>query len=288
MSERSGDHAVVEPELIAYHLTEAGHLQQATEFWLKAGQRSAQRWADYEAVQQLRAALVTLKDLPASVSRDQLELDIQIALAASLSVVLGLTDPQVDAANQRASTLSQSLGDKARLYATLGAQCKYRINRGEYRLARELAEKCELVAETLNEPIYRGISHRRTGIILTALGALSEARTQFEQCLAYGRNFDRRTVPSWLPGEDMLYPYHLPEVLWIMGFPDRAREVSQEALKISAEFGNSDHKLLAWWHAGGILVSRREQSRRLGITVPLSLLARAGVVIEVVRFCCAA
>ena len=44
----------VAPELIAYHLTEAGRIEQAIEYWLKAGQRATQRSAHIEAERHLR------------------------------------------------------------------------------------------------------------------------------------------------------------------------------------------------------------------------------------------
>jgi predicted ATPase len=37
--------AAVEPELLAYHLTEACRIEQAIDYWLKAGQRAMQRSA---------------------------------------------------------------------------------------------------------------------------------------------------------------------------------------------------------------------------------------------------
>jgi hypothetical protein len=39
----------VEPEVIAYHFTQAGRIEQATDHWLKAGQRAMQRSANIEA-----------------------------------------------------------------------------------------------------------------------------------------------------------------------------------------------------------------------------------------------
>jgi predicted ATPase len=47
----------VEPELIAYHLTQAGRIEQATDYWLKAGQRAMQRSANIEAERHLRVGI---------------------------------------------------------------------------------------------------------------------------------------------------------------------------------------------------------------------------------------
>jgi predicted ATPase len=48
------ERASVEPELLARHLTQAGQVEAATSYWLKAGQRAAERSADEEAVRHLR------------------------------------------------------------------------------------------------------------------------------------------------------------------------------------------------------------------------------------------
>ncbi len=48
------ERASVEPELLARHLTQAGQVEAAPSYWLKAGQRAAERSADEEAVRHLR------------------------------------------------------------------------------------------------------------------------------------------------------------------------------------------------------------------------------------------
>jgi predicted ATPase len=49
--------AAVEPKLIARHLTEARRIEQAIDYWLKAGQRAMQQSAHVEAKRHLRAGL---------------------------------------------------------------------------------------------------------------------------------------------------------------------------------------------------------------------------------------
>src|SRR5262249_46197724 len=61
--------AAVEPELLAYHLTEAGATEQAVDYWLKAGQRAMLRSAHTEAENQLRRGLELLAPLPQTASR---------------------------------------------------------------------------------------------------------------------------------------------------------------------------------------------------------------------------
>src|SRR5262249_15620371 len=64
----------VQPELLAHHCTEAGLTDKAVGYWLKAGLRSRQRFADVEAIGHLTRGLALLETLPESPARDAREL----------------------------------------------------------------------------------------------------------------------------------------------------------------------------------------------------------------------
>src|SRR3954454_17848141 len=55
-----------EPELLAHHLTEAHEIERAIGYWLKAGERAAERSANLEAIRHLTRGLEALKTLPES------------------------------------------------------------------------------------------------------------------------------------------------------------------------------------------------------------------------------
>ena len=55
-----------QPELLARHCTEAGLIEKAAGLWGKAGQRSLERSALVEAVEQLTRALDQIATLPAT------------------------------------------------------------------------------------------------------------------------------------------------------------------------------------------------------------------------------
>ena len=58
-----------QPELLAYHYTEAGLKEQAIPYWQQAGQRAAQRSANTEAITHLSNGLELLKTLPDTLER---------------------------------------------------------------------------------------------------------------------------------------------------------------------------------------------------------------------------
>ncbi|MSQ58916.1 MAG: hypothetical protein EXR36_04550 [Betaproteobacteria bacterium] len=83
-----------EPEVVAHHYTEAGLDEQATDFWLKAGQRGIERFANAEAIAHLNRGLKTLEALPAGKERDQRELLLQINLGTALGALKGYSPPR--------------------------------------------------------------------------------------------------------------------------------------------------------------------------------------------------
>jgi predicted ATPase len=78
-----------QPELLARHCTEAGLIEKAARLWGNAGQRSLERSALVEAVEQLTRALDQIATLPGTpaLRRDQIKL--QVAIIEPLSRIDG-------------------------------------------------------------------------------------------------------------------------------------------------------------------------------------------------------
>jgi predicted ATPase len=72
--------AEAEPETLAYHLTEAGLLDKAADYWLRAGKIAVARYANLEAIAHLRRGIEALSGFADGASKDRLELDLQFAL----------------------------------------------------------------------------------------------------------------------------------------------------------------------------------------------------------------
>src|SRR5262249_16801923 len=87
--------AETQPELLAHHYTEAGITEQAVSYWYKAAQRAGERSAHLEAILHLRQGLELLKTLPETSERTQREVDLLIAMGASLLAVKGYAAAEV-------------------------------------------------------------------------------------------------------------------------------------------------------------------------------------------------
>src|SRR5207245_11158899 len=90
LAERFPETAETQPELLAYHYTEADLGEQAVGYWQRAGQYAIQRSAYVEAISHLTRGLELIKILPETVERIGQELGLQMSLAPALAVTKGL------------------------------------------------------------------------------------------------------------------------------------------------------------------------------------------------------
>src|SRR3989442_6057330 len=100
-----------QPELLAYHSTEAGLTEKAVGYWHKAGQRASERSAHVETVSHLRTGLALLQTLPETPERIRREVDMLIVLGASLIATKGYAASEVEETYTRARQLCQHLED---------------------------------------------------------------------------------------------------------------------------------------------------------------------------------
>jgi predicted ATPase len=106
-----------QPELLARHCTEAGLTEKAARLWGKAGQRSLERSALVEAVEQLTRALDQIATLPGSTALRREQIKVQVALITPLLHVKGSAAPETKAALERARLLieqTEALGESHR------------------------------------------------------------------------------------------------------------------------------------------------------------------------------
>jgi len=87
------DVAESRPELLARHCTEAGQIEKAVGLWGKAGQRSLQRSALVEAVEQFKRALDQIATLSSTPALRRKQINFQVALIAPLNHVKGWAAP---------------------------------------------------------------------------------------------------------------------------------------------------------------------------------------------------
>jgi predicted ATPase len=89
LEERFADIVASQPEIAAHHFTEAGLVERAVDYWLKAGQHAARRSANAEALNHLARGLELLPNIADPTLRNKSELLLQTSLGNSLRAIKG-------------------------------------------------------------------------------------------------------------------------------------------------------------------------------------------------------
>jgi len=107
LEERFAEIVTSQPEIVAHHFTEAGLVEPAIDYWLKAGQQAARRSANAEALNHLARGLELLSNIDDQTLRNKLELLLQTSLGNCLRATKGWSFDSVKHAYTRALQLWQ-------------------------------------------------------------------------------------------------------------------------------------------------------------------------------------
>jgi predicted ATPase len=222
-----------QPELLAHHYTEAGLVEQAVGYWQKAGQSAVQRSAHVEAIAHLRQGLALLQTLSETPDRVQREVDMLIALGASLLAVTGYAASEVGETYTYARQLCQSLDNPHQLFPVLRGLWHHYNVRGEYLTARELGEQLLTLAQHTQDSAMLVAAHRAVGQMLfyAGAGAVADAHTHFAQGIAL---YDPQQL---LYGEDagVACRSFAARTLWFLGYPDQGLAQNQQAVTLAQQ-----------------------------------------------------
>ncbi len=239
LAERFPETAATQPELLAYHYTEAGLAEQAMPYWQRAGQRAIEHSAYREAVAHLTQGLEVLTTLPDTPERAQHELDLQITLGPALMVTKGFTDPEVERLYTRAHTLCQQLGESPQLFPALWGLWRFYVGRGELQSARELGEQLLVLAECGQDPMLLVQACHALGPTLFWLGELVPAQARFAQAIAhYAPQLHRASVRYGGHDPGTCCQSYAAWSLCVRGYPDQALHQQQEALRLAQELAH--------------------------------------------------
>ena len=234
--------AVVEtqPELLAYHLTEAGLDARAADAWARAGRAALGRSAMREAANSLSRAVGLLRGMPSSPDRQRLELELLGGLGVALTNTLGPASSEAQAAHERADQLSQELGDrKGRFRARWNLWRVYNVRAefdsavasgrrapgggpsGRRRRSRGAGAPCAVVVAS----VYRGDLEATCHHVDRAL-ALYEVDRHGTQALTFGGHDARECALS-----------NSSTALFLLGYPERALARNAEGIAHALALG---------------------------------------------------
>ncbi len=222
------DIVVAQPGQLARHCAEAGLVEKAVAYWLKAGQQALARSASIEAAAQLRKGLDALAGLPDDPKRRQQELDLQLALGLALMAMKGYAAPEVGETLARARVLAEQIDRSQYLWPVFLGQSSFHRVRGEHAQALALAEQLEAIGKERNDVAAELVGRWANGRTRLFLGDLAGARELLERCGGLADPRHRGGASSADPYAMMLA--YLAWTLAILGHLDQAQARLNEAL----------------------------------------------------------
>jgi class 3 adenylate cyclase/predicted ATPase len=236
-----------QPELLARHYTEAGLTEKATGLWGKAGQRSLERSALLEAVEQLTRALGQIATLPATPALRREQIKLQVALITPLMHVKGFAAPETKAAMERARLLieqaeaiGEPLEDPLLLFSVLYGffAANYVAFNGD--VMRDLAAQFLALAQKQGATVPLMVGHRVMGASLVHTGDFARGGVHYDQALALFDATEHNPLATRF-GQDIgvaLLSFRSWS-LWLLGYPEAALTDTNNALKDARAIGQA-------------------------------------------------
>jgi DNA-binding winged helix-turn-helix (wHTH) protein/predicted ATPase len=230
--EQSADHAAA----LATHFEHGGEYRRAVRYRRQAAENALRRSAYREAIDHLSRGLAVLPRLPDSPERARLDLDLQLVLGQALTVTLGPGAPRVEQVYAKADDLCREVGETSQRVAVLRGLRRAYQGRGEPRAAHPLAEQFLTLAEQAQDTTLLTEAYMALGVSSFYLGEVAVAHTHLQRSLSLydSQPPHAHVFPS---GQDLgvLALTYDAMALWMLGYPNQARERARQALHLAQE-----------------------------------------------------
>jgi len=231
IEEKFPDILVSQPEIVAHHFTEAGLVEPAINYWLKAGNLALSRSAN-AAIGHLEQGLKLIPGIDNPMLRNKWELLLQTSLGNSLRTTKGWSTDSVKHAYTRALQLSRESGLDEHTFPAVFGLWTWNFLRAPLREAQALAEHLLDAAERVDDSVYKFLAHEALGFTLFAQGKFAAAHTELERSIGLS---DDSKAAAYLDLSAQDPRVHVRSYdamsLWFIGFPDQALRLCAEALR---------------------------------------------------------
>jgi class 3 adenylate cyclase/predicted ATPase/DNA polymerase III delta prime subunit len=238
-----------QPELLAYHCSEAGLHKSAIAYWTAAGERAVRRAANTEAVRHFRRVLALLGAEPDTPERSATELKILAELGPAMMSTQGWTVPEVERVYDRALQLARATDSSADLVAPLVGLWLFHNARGEFGKARESIQELFRVAHTLNDPNLLLQAHHAAWPTPMFCGDFTAAYQHVEQGLSlYDEREHRHHAFQYMGHDPAVCAHALGAIIaWVLGYPERAARHADSAVQFARQLEHAPTLAHALW-----------------------------------------
>ena len=243
-----------QPELLAHHFAQAGLIERAVDYLLKAGQRSIEHSANVGAIGHLTHALELLQGLPDAPLRKHARFRVEVMLAHAMIAAYGYAAPMRREALLRARTLIDNSTDPAQKFALLYGIWAFHYVAGEIAKQRTAAAEFMAEAEQTTDVAIQCIAHRIVGTthltmgeFATAWNHLKRARVLYDPKRHAGH---RHRYGQDIGAATLCY---LSWALWHLGYVDQASEAATEAMNLAEKLSHPHSLVYTICHARGFM-----------------------------------
>src|SRR5215813_9048515 len=250
-----------QPETLAHHLTEAGLIEKAMGYWLRAGKDAALRSANLEAIAHLERGIELTDRLPAGGETDKFELDLQLALAPCLIATHGPAANKAMATFIRARELCERLGQPPEYLQVIFWLATASVVRGELPQALEAIAGLPVAAEERgNRPALLN-AIRGQAMILMFMGRIVKARETLERAIElFNASQEADRIAARTVGQDagVSMLVFMAWVSWILGYVDEAGSRMTAGLERADAVRHAHTHAYAWYYASVLHALRGE------------------------------
>ena len=205
-------------------------------YLFEAGKKALRNFDNETAILHLTHGLTLLKELPETHSRNQQELDFQLALGVPLVLVRGHGTFEVEATYTRALQLCQQIGDTPQLFQVLMGLRRFYLHQGDLLAARQTGEQMISLAINQQDQFALSRAWMMQEEVMYAMGEFTQAC----ECCQQGRKLydpQQASVHVLVYGNDTGIGLRMFCILvkWILGFPEQARAEAKRLVNRAVE-----------------------------------------------------
>ncbi len=237
-----GDQADEVAVQLALHFEKAGVDEKAGHYLQKAGEQSAARYANEEAIHYFTKAL---EITPQSNHEQRFDL---LMLREDLNSICGNREGQIKDL-ELASKLILAMDDGVKRLNFVLKKAGYFEQTGKYQEALDLLEEAKLNATSQHDLPQKASIHKAIGFIYWKKGSFTEALKESEIALEMARQAGLTKLEAGVL-------HDLAVIQWRMGSVDKAREMAEQSLIISRSLSDTRGESLAYSILGNIELSK--------------------------------
>lgn len=229
-----------QPEFIAHHLTEAGLTERSVGYWLAAGFKAQEQFANVEAINHFTKGLELLNTLPESSYRDSMELAFLSPLGSAYQLTMGYAAPESGPAFSRARSLCEKIDDCAQMFEVMWGNWCWHLVRADLELCTNLSAEMQALAERTGD---RGINMEAavaTAVTRFYRGDFAGCREECERATAEYEDMEQCAIWSSRLGQNsaVVQRSYLAMALWHLGLPEKASRLNAETVALARKIGH--------------------------------------------------